>query len=168
MMWYPVIFVLSVFMVLAIVVRRALVLGPAMSEEEIEIVHTAKKGITGTENVDKWKRAEELFGEKKYFVAEKLYKDVVYNNPNADKAWARLGTIALTQKRYKDAVESFEKATDIDPTVVSRYYNLALAYYLIGNKDHALASITVALEQSPEKENYQELKKKIEEGHSSK
>ena len=86
----------------------------------------------------------------------------MYNNPDSDKAWARLGAIALTQKRYKDAVESFEKATEIDPSVVSRYYNLALAYYLIGNKEHALASITVALNEAPEKGNYKELKTKIE------
>lgn len=162
MMWYPVLFVLSVFMVLAIVVRRALILGPAMTEEEIELVQSTRKGITGAENIDKWKRAEELFLDKKYFAAEKLYRDVVYHNPNSDKAWARLGAIALTQKRYKDAANDFEKSTAIDPSVTSRFYNLALAYYLEGNKRKASAAITIALEESPEKENYRELKDKIE------
>lgn len=169
-MWYPIIFVLSVFLILVIVVRRAFILGDNEvldNREETGSIGVAAKlpnnpGETESAD-DKFKKAEQLYSQRKYFAAEKWYIDVTHMSPENDKAWARLGTIAMTQKRYKAAVENFERSVEVNSNVPSRHYNLALAYFMLGNKDHARACINLALKASPDKANYIQLLQKIEE-----
>lgn len=168
-MWYPIVFVLSIFLILVIVIRRALFLGfdedaVITSEDSLREKPTDLPQNPGdAKDVrDKWAKAEQLYKDKKFFAAEKWYKDVIHSEPENDKAWARLGTIALGQKRYKPAVENLEKSIEINSNVPSRHYNLALAYLLLGNKDHAEACIEVALKFDPERANYLDLKHKIE------
>ena len=170
-MWYPIVFVLSIFLILMIVIRRALVLG---FDEDVATSDDRPLGKTvdlpqnpgdARDVSDKWAKAEQLYKDKKFFAAEKWYKDVIHSQPENDKAWARLGTIALGQKRYKPAVENLEKSVEINSNVPSRHYNLALAYFLDGNQDHALASINVALKSDSQKANYLELKRNIEKMH---
>jgi len=170
-MWYPIIFVLCVFLVLVIVVRRAFLM-PQESVEKLEEDLSKDTSISDAdlpENLvdansieEKWAKGESLFKNNKTFAAEKWYRDVVHEEPENDKAWARLGTIALEQKRYSSAAENFERSVEINPNVPSRHYNLALAYFMLKNKDHASACIEVALKSDPSKENYLELKKNIE------
>ncbi len=171
-MWYPIVFVLSIFLILVIVIRRALVLGFDEDDVTIGDNHPSVKPVDLPQNPgdakdvrDKWAKAEQLYKDKKFFAAEKWYKDVIHSEPENDKAWARLGTIALGQKRYKPAVENLEKSVEINSNVPSRHYNLALAYFLDGNQDHALASINVALKTDSQKVNYLELKRNIEKMH---
>lgn len=169
-MWYPIVLVLSVFLVLVIVVRRALYLGPARVDNKLYDRREEKEDDANLPNnlgtaatvEEKWDKAESLYHDKKFFAAEKWYADIVHEEPEHDKAWARLGMIALSQKRYQSAAENLERSVEINPNVPSRHYNLALAYYLLRNKDHASACIEVALKTDPEKENYLALKKKIE------
>ena len=85
-----------------------------------------------TSTMQKWLKAEELYKEKKYFAAEKWYFDVVRIDPNHDRAFARLATIAMTQKRYYAAIDNFERALSIAPNTPTRQFNLALAYFLVG------------------------------------
>jgi len=167
-MWYPIVFVLSLFLILVIVVRRALYLGFDESVISDNDDDHRTKGVDLPQNPgdakdvnSKWAKAEQLYKDKKFFAAEKWYKDVIHSEPENDKAWARLGTIALGQKRYKPAVENLEKSVEINSNVPSRHYNLALAYLLLGNKDHAQACIEVALKFDPERANYVDLKQKI-------
>lgn len=168
-MWYPIVFVLSIFLILVIVIRRALFLGFDEDAVTTGNDHIREKPADLPQNPgdakdvrDKWAKAEQLYKDKKFFAAEKWYKDVIHSEPENDKAWARLGTIALGQKRYKPAVENLEKSIEINSNVPSRHYNLALAYLLLGNKDHAQACIEVALKFDPERANYLDLKQKIE------
>ena len=169
-MWYPYVLVLCVFLVLVIVIRRAMFLGPAQVDDKPYNRHDKKDdsdGLIGNLSdantiEDKWTKAESLYHDKKYFAAEKWYVDITHEAPDYDKAWARLGMIALSQKRYQSAAENLERSVEINPHVPSRHFNLALAYFLLGNKDHASACIEVALKSDPEKENYLTLKTKIE------
>lgn len=167
-MWYPIIFVLSLFLILAIVVRRALLVPQSMDfqtelKDQVKTAENLPDNLGNASSVeDKWGKAEQLYKEKKFFAAEKWYKDIVHEQAENDKAWARLGTIALEQKRYSAAAENFERSVEINPNVPSRHYNLALAYFMLKNKDHASACIEVALKSDPSKENYLELKKNIE------
>lgn len=171
-MWYPIIFVLSVFFILVIVVRRAMVLG--VEEVDGEYGDEKEEGNTNstslpnnpgetTSTMQKWLKAEELYKEKKYFAAEKWYFDVVRIDPNHDRAFARLATIAMTQKRYYAAIDNFERALSIAPNTPTRQFNLALAYFLVGEKQKAHIYIEKALSACPDKENYLQLRDKIKE-----
>ena len=155
-MWYPIIFVLAVFLLLVLVVRRALWLGPAEEEQE----YTPKAGAPD-DMISTWEKAEYLYNDRKYFAAEKWFRDVVHHQPDHDKAWARLGVIALSQKRYRPAIEALQKSIVLNPNIPSRYYNLSLAYLLIDEFEDANNAIDKALADDPNRDNYKELKQKI-------
>lgn len=171
-MWYPIIFVLSVFLILVIVVRRAMVLGvdniendSVKDKEEGSVNNLSLPNNPGeaTDATQKWLKAEELYKEKKYFAAEKWYFDVVHMEPNHDRAFARLATIAMAQKRYHAAIDNFERSLSIMPNIPTRQFNLALAYFLAGEKKKAHVYIEKALTACPNKENYLQLRDKIKE-----
>ena len=170
MTWYPIIFIVAILAILIIVVRRyfstirnieAVPIGDNESDTPIVVKPPVPSQIESP-----IERAEKLFSENKYFAAEKWYTDAARENPNDDKVWARLGVIAVTQKRYHDGIVAIRKSIKINPQVASRYYNLAMAYYLNSDTEKARAAIDRALELSPKRQNYLELKRKIEDGNT--
>ena len=137
-------------------------MGPAVADHGIK-VDLEVGDVKESEVALAHERAEALFAERKYFAAERWYKEVIRLNARDDRAWTRLGVIAVTQKRYSAGIEALRKSIAINDKVSSRYYNLALAYYLLNDKDNALKSIEQALELAPERANYQELRSRIQE-----
>ena len=135
-------------------------MGPVVADHGIKVdldVSDAKE----TELAVARERAEALFGERKYFAAERWYKEVIRIHERDDRAWARLGVIAVTQKRYDAGTTALQKSIKINPNVASRYYNLALAYYLQEDREEAIKAIDRAIQLSPDRANYLELKVRI-------
>ncbi len=60
------------------------------------------------------------------------------------------GMKALDEKRYQDAVQSFTSAIAADPKDYSLYFNLALAYSLMGKDADAIPQYQKALELKPD------------------
>jgi len=60
------------------------------------------------------------------------------------------GMKALNEKRYQDAVQSFTSAIAADPKDYSLYFNLALAYSLMGKDADAIPQYQKALELKPD------------------
>ena len=166
-MLYPIIFILATFGILVLVLRRAFWLGPAVADHGIKVALEVGD-VKESEVALAHERAEALFAERKYFAAERWYKEVIRLNARDDRAWTRLGVIAVTQKRYSAGIEALRKSIAINNKVSSRYYNLALAYFLLNDKAHAQESIKQALELAPERANYQELRSRIQDLSDSK
>jgi len=159
-MWYPLIFIGATLAILVVVIRRAFWLGPAVSDHGVKIdldVGEDKESEIALAR----QRAETLFEEGKYLAADRWYKEVIRLNEHDDRAWARLGVIAVAQKRYDAGTRALGRAVKLNPKISSRHYNLALAYFLLNDKESAKEAIDTALKLSPDKSNYLELKDKI-------
>ena len=154
------VFFLAMLAILILVLRRAFWLGPAVADRGIK-VDLEVGDVRESEIAMAHERAEALFAERKYFSAERWYNEAIRLNANDDRAWARLGVIAVTQKRYAGGVKALQKSIEINGRVASRYYNLSLAYFLLGEKENALAAIDHALGLAPERANYTDLRGKI-------
>jgi tetratricopeptide (TPR) repeat protein len=159
-MLYPILFIIATLAILILVLRRAFWLGPAVADRGIK-VDLEVGDIKESEVAMAHERAEGLFAEHKYLAAERWYKEVIRLDARDDRAWARLGVIAVAQKRYEAGVKALQKSIEINRGVASRYYNLSLAYFLLGAKEDALATIDQALELAPERANYLDLRGKI-------
>lgn len=82
--------------------------------------------------------AETLFEEKNYPEAEKIYLQVIAQNPTAVHAYNRLGLIYMEQKNFSDAKEAFSHALKIDPQNAFIYNNLGLVLYNQGKYKEAI------------------------------
>jgi tetratricopeptide (TPR) repeat protein len=60
--------------------------------------------------------------------AKQSYEEAYRKNPDGPAVLARLGEIALGEKRYDEAVGFFQKALDNQPGANKLYYSLAMAY----------------------------------------
>lgn len=54
---------------------------------------------------------------------------VLKSDPNNKMAWAIKGESAMNEQKYDEAIESFKKSVEIDPTFVQVYYNTGVCYY---------------------------------------
>lgn len=93
--------------------------------------------------------------------AEDSYLRAVAINPNDPKVYNRLGAIYLKNKNFKDALESFEVARDLDGDRASRHYNVALAAYESKDFMKAKSAIDNALRLDSASQNYKQLKELI-------
>ncbi|MGL1933534.1 MAG: tetratricopeptide repeat-containing glycosyltransferase family protein [Fibrobacterales bacterium] len=80
--------------------------------------------------------------------AEEQYRAAVDCAPSAE-TFGVLGEFYRTRRRYKDAIRSFSRGCDIDPTISDMYLKMGLAYTGIGEKLNAIWAYTVALQNDP-------------------
>lgn len=90
--------------------------------------------------------------------AEECYLKAVIINPKNPKIYNRLGAIYLKNKNFKEALESFEAARDLDGQRASRHYNVALAAYESKNIAKARQAIDEALRLDPGSTSYYQLR----------
>jgi tetratricopeptide (TPR) repeat protein len=88
-----------------------------------------------------------------------LYNQAIKLNPASAVAHQLLGYAYLRRAQLKpnsqpsdpgNAVQSLERALDLDPQYIWSAYNLALAYWQIGRQQDAIASVKRVLEIDPE------------------
>ncbi len=94
--------------------------------------------------------------------AEDSYLRAVAINPKDPKIYNRLGAIYLKNKNFKEALESFEAARDLDGGRASRHYNVALAAYESKDFSTAQNAIDQALKLDADSANYKQLKDLID------
>ena len=66
-----------------------------------------------------------------------LAESVVKADPKNARAWRVIGLAAIRTKQLTRAVEAYTKAIELEPSFVANDYNLAVAYAMQGDKDHA-------------------------------
>lgn len=77
-----------------------------------------------------YKQAVAFFKEGKLKEAEKIYKEILSQDPGHINALNDMGVLSLKQAKYKDAVSYLEKAIKLKPDDANPYYNLACTYSL--------------------------------------
>jgi len=65
------------------------------------------------------------------------------------KEYVRAGSLALNKKRYKEAVEQYNKAIEISPFVASHYYQRGQALYKKGDKGKAIEDFDKVITLDP-------------------
>jgi tetratricopeptide (TPR) repeat protein len=78
----------------------------------------------------------------RYPEAEEFYRKAIQLDPKFSEAFSNLGNVYLAQKQTALAINSYQQATDLNPSKGAYYYNLHRAYsqesFLSGKVDRAL------------------------------
>lgn len=127
-MWFPIIIIIDLILVFIIFLRRSYEIE---RPPDLAITHKAeseKEQMQEDEKTNEFlARAEKLFLAEKYLASEKWYVEAAQRDPQNAKIYARLGTVYLALKNYKDAAAAFETCLKLEKPTASRLYNLALA-----------------------------------------
>lgn len=84
-----------------------------------------------------FQEGKELLDQKKYAAAEAKFSDVTSQAPGYAEAWNELGFSQRKQKKYDDAIKSYEKAINLKPTLDEAYEYLGEAYVELALKSKA-------------------------------
>lgn len=105
--------------------------------------------------------AQCYLGEENFIDAQNVYDYLVQHDPSNSSYQAKLAYCKLNLKSYEDAAVWYEKSLALDPGHPNRYYNLALAYKVMGKRQVAARAIRRALELEPQNQKYRELLKSV-------
>jgi len=98
-----------------------------------------------SDKIDKlWDIVQESLRERKYLRAEKALLTILRVDERNATAYNRLGIIYAKQKAFKDAIECFEIAQSLEPSV-SNLHNVGLIYYETGHYEKAALAFEQAL-----------------------
>ncbi|HEY5603074.1 MAG TPA: tetratricopeptide repeat protein, partial [Gammaproteobacteria bacterium] len=82
---------------------------------------------------------------------EYLWKKVVYQYPEtAAPAYNNLGNVNYDRAQYSAAIQHYEKAIEIDPSIVAVYRNIGNAFININKLDSALKYYNLAIANNPD------------------
>ena len=82
--------------------------------------------------------------------AERLYRDVLTDDPRAVEAVFLLGVLAMDAGRTHDAVDAFARATQLAPRNAAYHANLGEALRRAGRVDAAIAAFVAAMSMQPD------------------
>jgi tetratricopeptide (TPR) repeat protein len=80
--------------------------------------------------------------------AKARFRAALRISPNVPNAWNNLGCVLVSQKRYAEAIEAFDKALSYRPSV-DAYSNLGNAQFGLGKTNEAIASYRAAVKLDP-------------------
>ena len=103
----------------------------------------------GPHPVDTLATAREMLDEKKYDKALKLATISVKRMSKRSGAWNTLGRVQLQMGKRKDAIESFEKAIELNPKNSYAHNNLGLALIYDKRPEEAADALEQAVELEP-------------------
>ncbi len=83
------------------------------------------------------------------YEAERVYKEAIFINPENAVCHAQLGVIKLKQKDIQSALEHLGVAINLDKENWDYLYNMALAYELAGDIEHAISTYNKVLTLNP-------------------
>ncbi len=117
-------------------------------EEAIELLENAQSD----DNKEKLLNliSEYIAGDKKYFdKAIEVFTQLIYLDPNNDKAYYNRGIIHFRKKAWSTAIADFEKAIELDNTYTKPRAFLAKCYFKSGNCIKAFKSLEALKEIYP-------------------
>jgi tetratricopeptide (TPR) repeat protein len=91
-----------------------------------------------------------------------LYNAVLRADPAHKAALTNIGVMALEDGKFAEAAGYFRKALEQEPRAAKTCYLLAKAEFALGNFEQAKVAITRALEMEPERPEYRNLGKEID------
>lgn len=78
-----------------------------------------------------------------------LLKEMTTKDPGNGKAWIRLGNLLMDTNRFGEAIDSYQKALDIDPANVDVRVDMGICYRNTGKPDVAAKEFGKAIEINP-------------------
>ena len=60
-------------------------------------------------------------------------RDYIIQNPYNDTALSYLGEIFISEKRFPEAIDTYNRLIDLNPYYYDYYKKIALSYYQLGN-----------------------------------
>ena len=122
---------------------------PTVATEVAKPPVTVENDDDGPRPPDALAAAREMLDDKEYDKALKLASIAVKRLPNRSGAWNTLGRVQLQMGKRKDAIESFEKAVDLNPKNSYARNNLGLALIYDKRFEEAADTLEQAVELEP-------------------
>lgn len=72
-----------------------------------------------------------------YQEAEKVLTKAIKYDKNNYEAYYYRGCAKVNAKKYKEALEDFQKAVDLKPDFADAYFNMGKTYYIMNDADKA-------------------------------
>jgi len=107
----------------------------------VEIETTLKKmeGLVLTDSlIDELNKANELFNEKKYDDAQKIYEKLLTENPDAYILNVNIGNCYFQKENYQKAIEYYKKVLEENPDYTRALISAGNAYINMKDKENAL------------------------------
>ncbi len=108
-----------------------------------------------------WDYVGKAFNEQRYWAAERALLSILRIDHKNTAAYNRLGMLYARQQNYEDAIECFDIASSLTPTV-STLYNLGLVQYEYGNFEKAATAFEKVIDLEPSSKRYMAYAKALE------
>jgi Tfp pilus assembly protein PilF len=122
---------------------------PTVAKETTKPPVTVENDDDGPRPVDALAAARQKLEEKDFDKALKLASIAVKRMPSRSGAWNTLGRVQLQMGKRKDAIESFEKAVDLNPKNSYARNNLGLTLIYDKRFEEAVDMLEQAVELEP-------------------
>ena len=122
---------------------------PAVATETVKPPVTVENDDDGPHPPDTLATARKLLDEKQYDKALKLAGLACRKMPKRSGAWNTLGRVQLQMGKRTDAIESFEKAVELNPKNSYAHNNLGLALIYDKRYEEAIDALEQAVEMDP-------------------
>jgi tetratricopeptide (TPR) repeat protein len=98
---------------------------------------------------EQFSEAADLAELGRYDEALALFLALIKTDANNADIWNTIGIIKFRQGYFRDAVNAFGQATDIDPNYSSAWFNRSLAFLHLGKETEALRALDKVLLLNP-------------------
>ena len=98
---------------------------------------------------EQFSEAADLAERGRYEEALALLRALLKTDSNNATIWNNIGIIRFRQGDYRDAVNAFGQAADIDPACTDALFNKSLALVHLGKETEALRALDKVLTQNP-------------------
>ena len=98
---------------------------------------------------DLFKQATELAEGGLLNEALTIFQTIVKTDSNNAIVWNNIGIIQFRQGKYREAVNAFGQATDIDPQFTNAWFNKILALVHLGKETEALRALDKVIKLNP-------------------
>jgi len=78
-----------------------------------------------------------------------IFQALLKTDSNNATIWNNIGIIKFRQGKYRDTVNAFGQATDIDPEFTDAWFNKSLALFHLGKDTEALRALDKVLKLNP-------------------
>lgn len=98
---------------------------------------------------------------KDYNMTETYLNHAINAAPNDAEAYNLYGNLSMIREDFELAISYFKKSILLDENYFKNYYDIAVAYYAINDKENALANINKSIELNPQFDKAHELLQEI-------
>ncbi len=124
----------------------------ALNELELAVSYYKKSIDIDSNNIRSINNLAGIFIEKikDYDTAEKYLNYVVKIAPEDAEAYNLFGNLSMIKNDFSLAVRYFKKSIFLDENYFKNYYDLAVAYFGLNDKENAIQNVKKSIELNPD------------------